>query len=81
MLQHHKVVQVRAPPAGAVLTVHHVRLPAVTLTGDKEQVKHLHLGDEGEGQRETERETEREGERETERERASASKRERQRRG
>lgn len=43
LLQHHKVVQVGAPPTGTVLTVHHVRFPAVALAGDKQQVEHLHL--------------------------------------
>lgn len=43
LLQHHKVVQVGAPPTGAVLTVHHVGFPAVALGGDEQQVEHLHL--------------------------------------
>lgn len=43
LLQHHKVVQVGAPPTGTILTVHHVRFPAVALAGDKQQVEHLHL--------------------------------------
>lgn len=43
LLQHHKVVQVRAPPTGTVLTVHHVGFPAVALGGDKQQVEHLNL--------------------------------------
>lgn len=44
LLQHYKVIQVSAPPTGTVLTVHHVRFPAVALSGYKQQVKHLHLG-------------------------------------
>lgn len=44
LLQHHKVVQVSAPPTGTVLAVHHVCFPAVALAGYKQQVKHFHLG-------------------------------------
>lgn len=43
LLQHNKVVQVCARPSCTVLTVHHIRLPAVALTCHKEQIKHLHL--------------------------------------
>ena len=43
LLQHHKVVQVGAAPASAVLAVHHVRLLAVALARHKQQVKHFHL--------------------------------------
>lgn len=47
LLQHHKVVQVSAPPTGTVLAVHHICFPAVALTGYKQQVIHLHLETEG----------------------------------
>ena len=41
LLQHHKVIEVGPP--GAVLTVNHVRLSAVALRGDQQQVEHFHL--------------------------------------
>lgn len=43
LLQHHYVVQVGATLTCAVLTVNHIRLPAVALTCHKQQIEHLHL--------------------------------------
>lgn len=43
LFQHHHSGQAGAAQTGAVLTVHHVRLPAAVLTRHKQQVKHLQV--------------------------------------
>lgn len=43
LFQHHNPTEAGAPPTSAVLTVHYIGLPTAALTGDEEQIKHLHL--------------------------------------
>lgn len=44
LFQHHHIVQIGAALTCTVLTVNHVRLPAVVLARHKQQIEHLHLG-------------------------------------